>query len=433
MPETPSRLPIKSRPSFITEDTTNKRAASPSTIPAPKKHHTLPTKFTSQSTRTATSTTNNAINTKSDKPAASLVTAKWDTKGRIEDLEESLNSLKTTLNSKIDHANEMAGQVELLKERCDELEGEKEALIRQLVEKETNFTMVAAEESEKIKELEQNIRELKQLNESTEQKLLYTEKNLADALHEIEGLRSAITIRSAHLIEFEVQVEAYKREQSKLVNEITEWKRMDEESKRQIEFLSLSKSDLYTKLQLAEKTRRKLHNQVQELRGNIRVFCRTRPSLDDEPVAEVIDIIHSPDDLEQITVKTLTEGSLSTNQKSHQFSFDRVFGPEASQEVIFDEISQLVQSALDGYRVCIFAYGQTGSGKTFTMEGRPDAPGMIPLAVQQVFDSATILETERGWRFAFEVSHLEIYNESIRDLLGNNLVGGTYNIYSELY
>lgn len=42
------------------------------------------------------------------------------------------------------------------------------------------------------------------------------------------------------------------------------------------------------------------------------------------------------------------------------FDFDRVFGPEVQQAGIFQDVSQLVTSALDGYNVCIFAYGQTG-------------------------------------------------------------------------
>jgi kinesin family member C1 len=68
----------------------------------------------------------------------------------------------------------------------------------------------------------------------------------------------------------------------------------------------------------------------------------------------------------------------------HAFTFDKVFAPGSSQELVFEEISELVQSALDGDKVCIFAYGQTGSGKTYTMLGTDENPGMIPRAMRQV-------------------------------------------------
>merc|ERR1711971_1246593 len=96
------------------------------------------------------------------------------------------------------------------------------------------------------------------------------------------------------------------------------------------------------------------------------------------------------------------------------------------------EIEQLVQSALDGHRVCIFAYGQTGSGKTFTMEG-PDVEnsfggindnvskfrGMIPRSVEKIFAHSALLRA-KGWHYESKASYLEIYNEQIYDLLSKN-------------
>ncbi|XBQ84629.1 kinesin-like nuclear fusion protein [Aspergillus fumigatus] len=171
------------------------------------------------------------------------------------------------------------------------------------------------------------------------------------------------------------------------------------------------------KLRKEETLRRKLHNQVQELKGNIRVFCRVRPSLESE-VAETAQIEYpdQSDECKEICLLGPEERSAlgTVTRKNNSFTFDRVFGPSTQNAEVFEEISQLVQSALDGYNVCIFCYGQTGSGKTYTMSS---LDGMIPRAVHQIYQTAQSLE-EKGWRYTMEGNFVEVYNENLNDLLG---------------
>jgi kinesin family protein C1 len=171
------------------------------------------------------------------------------------------------------------------------------------------------------------------------------------------------------------------------------------------------------KLRAEETLRRKLHNQVQELKGNIRVFCRVRPVVGgDEETPATINFPDQNDESKEIVVKgPETKSALgNVTASNNAFSFDRVFDPSSANADIFDEISQLVQSALDGYNVCIFCYGQTGSGKTHTMSS---TDGMIPRAVNQIYETAKSLE-EKGWKYKMIGSFVEIYNEEINDLLG---------------
>ena len=64
------------------------------------------------------------------------------------------------------------------------------------------------------------------------------------------------------------------------------------------------------------------------------------------------------------------------------FDFDRVFGPEVQQAGIFEDVSQLVTSALDGYNVCIFAYGQTGKQSPSSFWALPSAASVKHVYMQ---------------------------------------------------
>jgi kinesin family protein C1 len=177
------------------------------------------------------------------------------------------------------------------------------------------------------------------------------------------------------------------------------------------------------KMRREESERRKLHNMMLELKGNIRVFCRLRPLVGDEKQAGAeVGHISIQDDggLELYKTKDATASSIAgglNKDMKYKFEFDQVFGTSSSQAYLFSEMGELVQSALDGYNVCVFAYGQTGSGKTFTMEGGEEAEaGMIPRTVSRIFEAKEQLK-ELSWVYRLHASFLEIYNEAMRDLL----------------
>ncbi|CAH9126090.1 unnamed protein product [Cuscuta epithymum] len=104
------------------------------------------------------------------------------------------------------------------------------------------------------------------------------------------------------------------------------------------------------------------------------------------------------------------------------YAFDRVFGPDTSTQEVYEVAAgPVVKAAMEGINGTVFAYGVTSSGKTHTMHGDHSSPGIIPLAIKDVF--STIQDTP-GREFLLRVSYIEIYNEVINDLLdptGQNL------------
>ncbi|XP_034371877.1 kinesin-like protein KIFC2 isoform X1 [Arvicanthis niloticus] len=137
-----------------------------------------------------------------------------------------------------------------------------------------------------------------------------------------------------------------------------------------------------------------------ELKGNIRVLCRLRPAEG------------RPSSL--LSVEPGQGGTITTcyRGRRHRFRLDWVFPQDASQEEVFRQLEPAVLSCLQGYSVCIFTYGQTGTGKTYSMEGPPEDPGIAPRALQLLFR-----EMGTGGHHHVTLSMVEIYNETVRDLL----------------
>uniref|UniRef100_A0A452ZKV1 Kinesin motor domain-containing protein n=1 Tax=Aegilops tauschii subsp. strangulata TaxID=200361 RepID=A0A452ZKV1_AEGTS len=172
-------------------------------------------------------------------------------------------------------------------------------------------------------------------------------------------------------------------------------------------------ADNYHKV-LAEN--QKLFNEVQELRGNIRVYCRVRPFLPgQDKQSTTIDYIGESGEL--LISNPLKQGK----DGQRMFKFNKVFSSFASQADVFSDTQPLIRSVLDGFNVCIFAYGQTGSGKTYTMSGPSTSKkdwGVNYRALNDLFD----ISLNRRNIFSYEVGvqMVEIYNEQ-----ANRAVGAT--------
>ncbi|KAI1120748.1 P-loop containing nucleoside triphosphate hydrolase protein [Nemania abortiva] len=177
-----------------------------------------------------------------------------------------------------------------------------------------------------------------------------------------------------------------------------------------------------------EEKRHKLFEQVQELKGNIRVMCRIKPPSDPEKDALIPfkPQFNEIDDekIDGLTIPTVREDPTEPGKmlpgKPRDFNFERVFDEKCNNGDVFDEISQLVQSVMDGKKVCIFCYGQTGSGKTFTMSKRQGDgdDGVIPRTQGMIFGEVERLKT-LGWEYTVEGSYLEVYQDKLYDLLAS--------------
>ncbi|KAK9289316.1 hypothetical protein L1049_007471 [Liquidambar formosana] len=157
---------------------------------------------------------------------------------------------------------------------------------------------------------------------------------------------------------------------------------------------------------------RTLYNMVQDLKGNIRVYCRIRPAFS-AAAKNVVDFIGDDGSL------VILDPLKPKKDGRKVFQFNRVFGPTATQDEVFKHAQPLIRSVVDGYNVCIFAYGQTGSGKTHTMcgpsGGSTEDMGINYRALNDLFQMSN--RRKDIINYEIHVQMVEIYNEQVRDLL----------------
>ncbi|XP_060219302.1 kinesin-like protein KIN-14I [Lycium barbarum] len=158
---------------------------------------------------------------------------------------------------------------------------------------------------------------------------------------------------------------------------------------------------------------RKLYNQVQDLKGNIRVYCRVRPFLPGQQNS-----LSTVDHIDDGNI-TITTPSKYGKEGKKSFTFNKVFGPSVTQAEVFADTQPLIRSVLDGYNVCIFAYGQTGSGKTHTMTGPSDLTKETLGVNYRALSDLFLISEQRKDVISYDISvqMVEIYNEQVRDLL----------------
>ncbi|KAF6114345.1 kinesin family member C1 [Phyllostomus discolor] len=323
----------------------------------------------------------------------------WDLKGQLCDLNAELKCCR---------------------EKTRTLDQENQQLRDQLREAQQQATDLGAERRTLEGELSRVRAQAEQLEER-----LSTQESLVEELQKEQlGLQEERRGLATRLEEQEKRLQA---SEAALSGSQAEVASLRKETAAQVALLA----ERGERLHWLEMERRRLHNQLQELKGNIRVFCRVRPVLPGEPTPPPGFLLFpsgpgGPSDpsthvsLFRSDERRGTLSGVPAAPTRYDFSFDRVFPPGSGQDEVFEEIAMLVQSALDGYPVCIFAYGQTGSGKTFTMEGGPgedpQMEGLIPRALRHLFSVAQELSSQ-GWTYSFVASYVEIYNETVRDLL----------------
>ncbi|XP_077216389.1 kinesin-like calmodulin-binding protein (ZWICHEL) [Tasmannia lanceolata] len=293
--------------------------------------------------------------------------------------------------------------LEELKARTEELHAAEETAKRLANEKLLLEQKVVRLEKKKIEEIEVLERNFEQERKALRLCISELEKKLEGTTEELSIAESALTMRNAELDTLQTNL-----------GELEELREMKEDIDRKNEQAAaiLKKQgaqlvELEALYKEEQVLRKRYFNTIEDMKGKIRVYCRLRPLSEKEIAYKERNILTS---IDEFTVEHPWK-----DDKPKQHLYDHVFDSGASQEDVFEDTKYLVQSAVDGYNVCIFAYGQTGSGKTFTIYGSEGNPGLTPRATSELFK--VLRRDSNKFSFSLKAYIVELYQDTLVDLL----------------
>ncbi|XP_068692900.1 kinesin-like protein KIFC3 isoform X1 [Montipora foliosa] len=344
----------------------------------------------------------------------------------IEKLKESLSETRSDYDAEV---SALQSDISSLKGSLTECrQNEQKALeecrtLQEAVKLKNELECTLCQKEDHIKAMESEIRKYQADIEKLEELLAETNSGHDSEISALQTVIKSLKASLKECVENKQRALSESRTLQEAVKDNKETQAKLREKENQIKALEAevakkNTTDAKNKVLAAKYTeemllRKKLHNELVDLKGNIRVYCRVRPAIKEDGDGDAVQNAISFDEDDDGIIEVASKSG-----RPQKFVMDMVFKPDATQEEVFDEVKSLIVSCIDGYNVCIFAYGQTGSGKTFTMEGLSSNPGIYQRALRLLFEETSGRRVD--WQFTIYVSVLEIYNEMLRDLLGND-------------
>ncbi|KAH1206024.1 Kinesin-like protein KIN-14I [Glycine max] len=335
-----------------------------------------------------------------------------------EKMQEELDDLKESLKANKQNLDAVTSDRDSLVSLCNEKD--KELQVTQKLEDELKvckYELLSANETieslkseklileQKLSALEKrNAGEISSLKWKLEQERKVVKSEAYELERRLEGCRQELLTAKAIISVKDSEFDALQNNLKEL-EELREMKedidRKNEQTAAILKIQGAQLAEMESLYKEEQVLRKRYFNVIEDMKGKIRVYCRLRPLSEKEIVEKEREVLTAVD---EFTVEYPWK-----DEKLKQYIYDRVFDANATQE------SYLVQSAVDGYNVCIFAYGQTGSGKTFTIYGSDINPGLTPRAIAELF---RILRRDNNkYSFSLKAYMVELYQDTLIDLL----------------